>query len=105
MPFERIRERRQQLNLTQQQLAALTGIEQRTLSRIEGTEGNPTAGNLIRLAQALTCSIDWLLELSDIGPDDVPDELSPIEHEILTLVRSKALDRQQKILEMLRLLE
>jgi len=45
--------RRQALHMTQQQLAAASGIRQSEISRIEGGNGNPTLKTIGALARAL----------------------------------------------------
>jgi len=45
--------RRQTLHMTQQQLAAASGIRQSEISRIEGGNGNPTLKTIGALARAL----------------------------------------------------
>jgi DNA-binding XRE family transcriptional regulator len=45
--------RRRSLHMTQQQLAAVSGIRQSEISRIEGGNGNPTLKTIGALARAL----------------------------------------------------
>ena len=45
--------RRRSLHMTQQQLAAASGIRQSEISRIEGGSGNPTLKTIGALARAL----------------------------------------------------
>ncbi len=45
--------RRRSLHMTQQQLAAASGIRQSEISRIEGGNGNPTLKTMGALARAL----------------------------------------------------
>ena len=45
--------RRRSLHMTQQQLAAASGIRQSEISRIEGGNGNPTLRTIGALARAL----------------------------------------------------
>jgi DNA-binding XRE family transcriptional regulator len=45
--------RRRELGMTQQQLAAASGIHQSEISRIEGGNGNPTLKTIGALAHAL----------------------------------------------------
>lgn len=67
---DRIRQRREQLGMTQQQLAEVMQMRQTAISRLEhGGVPNPTAAVLKRLALALRCSIDWLVGLYDDDPD------------------------------------
>lgn len=66
---DRIKHRREQLGLTQRDLAAMTQMRQNMISRLEhGDTPNPGADVLKRLARALTCSIDWLVGLYDDDP-------------------------------------
>jgi transcriptional regulator with XRE-family HTH domain len=67
----RVRKRREIRGLTQHELAAITGIAQTLISRIErGVNTNPGAEVLKRLAIALHCSIDYLVDLYDVDHDD-----------------------------------
>jgi transcriptional regulator with XRE-family HTH domain len=69
---ERIRQRREYLRMSQQDLAQLSHMPQTIVSRIErGVNKNPGADVLKRLAIALRCSVDWLLEMYDDAPDDI----------------------------------
>lgn len=52
-------ERREQLGLSQTELAEKTGIDQADISRIERGSGNPTEKTLTRLAEAL--GAEWKL--------------------------------------------
>ena len=49
--------RRRELGMTQQQLAAASGIHQSEISRIEGGNGNPTLKTIGALAHALGAEI------------------------------------------------
>jgi transcriptional regulator with XRE-family HTH domain len=49
--------RRRALQMTQQQLAAASGIRQSEISRIEGGNGNPTLKTIGALARALGAEI------------------------------------------------
>ena len=56
----RLKERRLELGLTQQQLAIMAGIKQQTIQRIEaGTSHRPR--HLLEISEALSCSPSWLL--------------------------------------------
>lgn len=54
-----LRERREQLQLTQEALALRTGVPQRRIWELEAGEGNPTARTLMRLVAGLDapCSV------------------------------------------------
>jgi transcriptional regulator with XRE-family HTH domain len=65
----RVRQRREELRWSQQDLADRTGIQQTVISRIErGATLNPHKDVLLRLARALHCSIDWLVGLYEDDP-------------------------------------
>jgi transcriptional regulator with XRE-family HTH domain len=73
---KRVRQRRRALDLTQEQLAELTGSPQFHISAIErGRVKEVTSLTLRRLAPALRVSADWLLELTD----DLEDERLPAD--------------------------
>ncbi|WP_115158647.1 helix-turn-helix domain-containing protein [Serratia fonticola] len=56
----RLKERRLQLGLTQQQLASLAGVRQQTVQRIEGGSSRHPR-HLLEISDALGCSPKWLL--------------------------------------------
>lgn len=57
----RIRQRRMELNITQQQIQAITSISTGNLSCIENGKYFPSATALLELSKTLHCSIDWIL--------------------------------------------
>lgn len=52
-----VKQRRATLNVTQEQLAAVSGVGLRTLKNFESGKGNPTLQTLYKLADALGLSI------------------------------------------------
>lgn len=58
----RVLNRREQLNLTQQELALESGIAQTTIGRIERAEINASIEIIYHLANALGVSIDYLCD-------------------------------------------
>ena len=63
--YQRIRDLREDLDLSQTQMAALLGVSQTTYSRYErGAYGVPT-DILIKLAKIHKTSVDYLLGLTD----------------------------------------
>jgi transcriptional regulator with XRE-family HTH domain len=58
---ERVRQRRDALKLTQEQLAAETGVTPQHVSRIENGLNEPSLDLLVRLAQSLGVTADFLL--------------------------------------------
>lgn len=63
--MNRIREVRMVMRMTQSDLADATGISQAGISRMEGEGLSLTAESLMRIAQALGVSADYLLGLTD----------------------------------------
>ena len=62
MVGQRIRERRKELKMRQDELAEKTGISRVTISRIEtGDDLNMTAFTAVRIAEVLGVSLDYLL--------------------------------------------
>jgi transcriptional regulator with XRE-family HTH domain len=54
---EKVKTRRQVLNVTQEQLAEISGVGLRTLKQFESGKGNPTLQTLQKLANALGMEI------------------------------------------------
>ena len=58
----KIKEKREERHLSQEELANQTGISRVTLSRIEsGTQPELKVGNLVKIAKALNCDISDLV--------------------------------------------
>jgi transcriptional regulator with XRE-family HTH domain len=75
---DRVRQRRDELELTQEQLAAATGLKQFHISRIESGDIKDVKGETLRrLARALRVTSDFLLDIEE-----------PEESECLTAVAS-----------------
>jgi transcriptional regulator with XRE-family HTH domain len=51
--LSRLKERRQELNLTQAEVSALAGVSLRTLKQIENCQGNPTLETIQKVANLL----------------------------------------------------
>ena len=58
---ERIRERREKLQMSQGYLAQQSGIHYMTISRYERGRRTPSTAALVALARALGVTTDWLL--------------------------------------------
>lgn len=58
---KRIKELRQEKGLTQTQLALKAGINQSMIARWERGEREPIASAIVKLADALECTCDYLL--------------------------------------------
>ena len=79
--------RRKQLKYTQQKLSDLSGVKLRTIQNYENGQ-SPKSENVVAIAEALECSLDWLLlgrgEPDPKQPQTAPTK--PIEIEILRQV-------------------
>ena len=66
MKFERIRELREEMNLTQETLAEYLNISQRAYSRYETGERGISVEALARLADYYHTSTDYLINRTDV---------------------------------------
>lgn len=78
---DRIREIREARRMTQDQLAEQSGISKGFLSDVENNKRNVSSDNLLRVANVLGASLDYLLrgassELAARGPVTIPPELA-----------------------------
>ena len=51
--LQRLRDRREQLGVTQEQLSELAAVALRTVKELDSGKGNPTVSTLIKLADVL----------------------------------------------------
>lgn len=65
--MNRIKDLREDMNLRQVDVAAKTGIDQRTLSNYETGKTNPDSYAIIKLAAFYGVSCDYLLGVTDIN--------------------------------------
>lgn len=63
---ERIRQLRKSDNLSQEQLAEITGLHRNYIGMVERGERNPSLLNINILAQAFQLSLSELFDLTDI---------------------------------------
>lgn len=62
LPGERVRERREELGLSREQLAQTSKLSTSTIARLELSGKLPNAAGLIRISRALDISLDELVE-------------------------------------------
>lgn len=84
---ERIKQIREKKGLTQDQLAEASGISKGFLSDVENNNKNISSQSLLRIANALGASVDFLLqgatrEGADKAPVVIPPELSDAAEEL-----------------------
>ena len=65
--MHRIKELREDRDLRQSDVAAATGIDQRTLSNYETGKTNPDSFAIIKLAEFFGVSCDYLLGVNDLN--------------------------------------
>ena len=87
---ERLKELRKQAHLTQVELAGKLGIVQSSYADWERGRKKPTQDNLVKIAQVLNVSVDYLVGNSE----EKADELDNIE--LLFRMNSKGLTEEEK---------
>ena len=87
---ERLKELRKQAHLTQVELAKRLGIGQSSYADWERGKKKPTQENLVKIAQILDVSIDYLVGNSE----EKSDELDNIE--LLFRMNSRGLTEEEK---------
>ncbi|MCO4645309.1 putative transcriptional regulator [Streptococcus infantarius subsp. infantarius] len=87
---ERLKELRKQAHLTQVELASKLGIVQSSYADWERGKKKPTQDNLVKIAQVLNVSVDYLVGNSE----EKVDELDNIE--LLFRMNSKGLTDEEK---------
>lgn len=100
----RIRQRRKQLDLSQEQLAAMVRAQQKQISMWERGETEPSTDMVYMLATEMKVSVDWLYGLSDFMLPSGDMTLTAPEREALEIIRSKPADQQAKIVNVLKAL-
>jgi transcriptional regulator with XRE-family HTH domain len=89
---DRLKQRRQFLGYTQEDLARRLGVSQQQVGRWESGTQDTTADFLGRLAKALNCTADWLLGLVEQPQAHLrARELSAVESQLLELYRQRKL--------------
>ena len=89
MRADRIKEKRLERGLTQDELANRLGISKQQVYRLEAGKHSPTADVLSRLAKELEVSMDYLFGLVDEPTGYLREEdLSPMERNVLSAYRS-----------------
>jgi len=99
----RIRLRRIQLGMSQEELAFKIGTSQKQISRYERNESDFTGRVLSKLADALNTTADYLLGHTDSPDREVTeDNLDPIEIELVTLLRGQSDETRQRALNVIK---
>ena len=94
---DRIRKVREQMAMTQDALAASAGLSKGFISEVENSKRNISAQNLLKVANALSASVQYLLEgreqlKHESRPVVIPPELSKAAEQLgLTYAQTLAL--------------
>lgn len=101
----RLKERRKKLGITIAQIHDETGISTGILSAWERGEKLPSAPSLIKLANILSCSVDWILfgETQESLKSELPSSLSQNDILLLSSFHELDIDDQDEILAMIEL--
>lgn len=90
---DRVKHRRLQLGLTQEELATRANTDQRRISKYENEQSGASGEKLGDLARALETTTDYLLGLVDDPKGTLQEsDLTPEEREILSAIRAGVWD-------------
>ncbi|ARB84845.1 MULTISPECIES: helix-turn-helix domain-containing protein [Yersinia] len=91
-PGERIKARRNELQLTQRSLSKAVKVSHVTISQWESNDSSPSGKNLFALSAALKCSPTWILygdvDKSPPPAEEIQPELDEQEIELIQLFAS-----------------
>lgn len=76
---QRIKQLRQELDLSQRDFAEKIGVTASALSAYEKGQKNPSVNVAIEIATAYKVSLDWLCGLKDTEPEFEPDQYTPFD--------------------------
>ena len=103
--IERLKQLREAENLTQLRLAMELNVSQETISGYEIGKAVPPAEMLVKLADTLDTSVDYILGRTDIKSTLRASELSEQEAEILTILRKQPEDKRIFVFDLIKGLE
>ncbi|NCA93099.1 helix-turn-helix domain-containing protein [bacterium] len=98
--YERVRERREQLKITQAALAKMVGYKSpTTITKIETGKTDIPSSQLLSISRALNCSPVWILGLSDNIYGTNKNILLPKEYEMMEVIKTLSEECKEKVLE------
>lgn len=99
MRGDRLKKRREELGLSQQELGDRIGMAYQAISRYETNRADPSAETLARIATSLEVSTDYLLGLVDAPTARLQEaDLSPAERKLIHALRQGV---ESELLELL----
>lgn len=93
----RIKARREQLGITQPELARLIGVTKGAIGNYETDANSPKASMMYRLFDVLKCDANYLFQ-DENEPRDI-DPHAMLEHNLLTLFNKVNNEGQEKIID------
>ena len=103
--MERLKKLREAKGLTQLRLAMELNVSQETISGYEIGKAVPPAEMLVKLADALDSSVDYILGRTDIKSTLRASELNEQEAEMLSILRKQPEDKRTFVFDMIKGLE
>ena len=103
--MERLKQLREAKGLTQLRLAMELNVSQETISGYEIGKAVPPAEMLVKLADALDSSVDYILGRTDIKSTLRASELNEQEAEMLSILRKQPEDKRTFVFDMIKGLE
>lgn len=103
--MERLKQLREAKGLTQLRLAMELNVSQETISGYEIGKAVPPAEMLIKLADALDSSVDYILGRTDTKCTLRASELNEQEAEMLSILRKQPEDKRTFVFDMIKGLE
>lgn len=100
--MERLKKLREAKGLTQLRLAMELNVSQETISGYEIGKAVPPAEMLVKLADVLDSSVDYILGRTDIKSTLRASELNEQEAEILAILRKQPQDKRTFVYDMIK---
>ena len=72
---ERIKECRQQANLSQEKVAELVGVSRQAVTKWEANQSAPSTDNLFKLAEIFGTSVDLLLSSGNVKEKSIAEQV------------------------------
>nr|WP_297703741.1 helix-turn-helix transcriptional regulator [uncultured Butyrivibrio sp.] len=96
---ERIKKRRLELGLTQEELAKRLGYGKSAVCRLEKSANNITTDRISKCATALETTPAYLMGWTDLEGNEIPCSYIENDEELLTLFHSFNEEGQKRLLE------
>ena len=100
-----LKQLREAKNMPQLRLAMELGVSQETISGYEIGKAVPPADMLVKLANALDTSVDYILGRTEIKSTLRASELRDDEAEILSILRRQSAEKRATVFDMIKGLE